>query len=76
MVDADFFASAVDLSSGRTAGLDITQEAMNIEAGAKAVWQQRGLSADPNLWYDVAATANTVGSAAGTITLKMSYVKN
>lgn len=76
VVDADFFASAVDLSSGRVAPLDITHEAMNIDAGAKPVWQQRGLSSDPDLWYDVAATANTVGSAAGTITLKLTYVKN
>lgn len=39
----------------------------------QAVWEDLGLSEDPMLWYDVALTGNTVGTAAGTIALVMRY---
>lgn len=68
VVDADLFASAVDLSSahGRT---DYTYEATatNIDANDAMIWELLGLTADPNTEYDVCLTANTVGSGAGTI---------
>lgn len=37
------------------------------------VWEDLGLTSDPNLEYDVVITANTVGTAAGTLTLIMEY---
>lgn len=38
-----------------------------------AVWEDLGLTEDPHLEYDVVFTANTVGTAAGTLTLVMRY---
>lgn len=37
------------------------------------VWEDLGLTEDPNLWYDLVATGNTVGTAAGTIAIVMRY---
>lgn len=75
VVDADLFASAVDLSSGRTTDTDILNEALDIDKSEKQVWELLGLSADPGKEYEVCATANTVGSAAGTIVLKGAIAK-
>lgn len=76
LVDVDFFASAVDLSSARVAPLDIVTEAQDIDKAEKAIWEILGLSADPQKYYDVCALANTVGSAAGTIVLKGTVLSN
>lgn len=74
VVDVDYFASAVSVVSARGAWTEISLEATsaggdvaNVE---KAIWEVRALSADPMRWYDVVGTANVVGSAAGTISLK------
>lgn len=75
VVDADLFASAVDLSSGRTTDTDILNEALDIDKSEKQIWELLGLSADPGKEYEVCATANTVGSAAGTIVLKGTIAK-
>jgi hypothetical protein len=39
------------------------------------VWQDAGLSDDPNLWYDIVVVATTAGAAAGAISWNMEYVK-
>lgn len=67
VVDADAFASAVDMSSARVAPLDIVNEALNIDKAEKRLWEILGLSRDPGIEYDLAFTANTAGTAAGTI---------
>ena len=74
VVDADLFASAVDLSSA-LAFTDITYEATaaNISQVEKRLWELLGLIADPMIEYDVCALANTVGSAAGTISVRARY---
>lgn len=74
VVDADLFASAVDLSSA-VAGTDVTFEATatNISQIEKRLWELLGLSSDPGYDYDVVLTANTVGSAAGTISLRVRF---
>lgn len=74
-VSASLFASAVDLSSARAqTPTDITTEALNIDALGKRIWEQLSLTSDPDRWYDLVATAATVGSGAGTITLQLEYV--
>ena len=52
-------------------------------AGARAaskigqqVWQDAGLSADPNLWYDLVVVAATAGAAAGNISWNIEYIKS
>ena len=73
VVDADAYASAVDLSSAITTGTNIQFEARNIDKIEKRVWEDAGLSADSYREYDICLTANTVGSAAGTISMLLEY---
>lgn len=78
VVDADLFASAVDLSSALSY-TDVTWEA-NVANGKanveKRLWELAPgpLTADPQISYDIALTGNTVGTAAGTITMRVRYV--
>jgi hypothetical protein len=76
VVDADFFGSAVNLSSGALAKTDITYESAVVDAAnhGKMLWEQLGLSADPRVMYDVTATLTAAADAAGTITLRVNYV--
>jgi hypothetical protein len=78
VVDADLFASAVDLSSALSY-TDVTWEA-NVANGKanveKRLWELAPgpLTADPQTMYDIALTGNTVGTAAGTITMRVRWV--
>jgi hypothetical protein len=77
VIDADAFASAVDLSTASTgAGTDVTFEAVatDIDKIKSKVWQRAGLTTDPNKWMDLVLTANTVGTADGTISVKIRFV--
>lgn len=69
------FASAVDLSTahGATGALDVTHEATatDIDKIKYPLWQLCGLTSDPNCLLDIVATANTAGSAAGTISVRV-----
>lgn len=71
VVDADFFASAVDMNTANRA-LDITRESgvITVANMEKSVWELLGLSADPQIEYDVAATlvAATAATGAGCLT--------
>lgn len=73
VVDADFFASAVVLNGGALANTNITHESgvVDLPNYGKRLWEQLGLSADPGLWYDVAATLTGIADAGGTITLRV-----
>jgi hypothetical protein len=76
VVDADFFASAVAVSSANkaTGGSNIAYEAdstaMNIDKVEKRIWEVLGLTIDPVLEYDVAGTVTTALGAAGTVSLR------
>lgn len=75
VVDADAYGSAIDMSSARTtAFFDGAYEAADIANIEKEVWQNAGLSSDPSVLYDVCLTANTVGTAAGTISAIVTYI--
>jgi hypothetical protein len=73
VVDADFFASAQSLSGGALANTNITHESGVIDAAnyGKRLWEQLGLSSDPQIYYDVVATLTAAADAAGTITLRL-----
>lgn len=73
-VDEDVFATSVDLSSARVAPTDILFEALNIDKIEKRLWEMLGLSSDPNKYYDVTMTGATVGTGAGTISLRVKAV--
>jgi hypothetical protein len=67
-VDVDLFATDLSMTAARTTSpIDALFEALNIDQAEKRIWEQLGLSADPNKYYDLAFTADTVGTAAGTI---------
>lgn len=79
VVDADFFASAVDMHSGALNGTDLTFEAAAagglIANAEKRIWEALGLSADPFKEYDVTVTLATADAdGTGTALLRMSYV--
>lgn len=71
VVDADVFATTLDLSSAHATPLDIAFEAYDFANCEKKLWEQLGLSADSFLQYDLTMTGTTVGTAAGTITVKV-----
>lgn len=74
VVDADLFADGLDLSAGNTVPVDITFAARDIADIEKRLWELLGLSADPHKEYDICLTADTVGTGAGTISLRVEYV--
>lgn len=76
VVDADLFATDVSLASARVVPTDLLFEVLDINKIEKPLWEMLGLSSDPKIEYDIALTADTVGTAAGTITMRMRYVAN
>jgi hypothetical protein len=70
VVDADFFATDVDISSA-IAFTEVLLEATatDIAKCEMPLWQLLGLSSDPGIYYDIAVTVNDV-TAAGTISMK------
>lgn len=75
-LDADCYATNVTMVSARaTSGpTDLRFEQMDIANIEKRVFEDGGLTADSNRWYDLCLTADTVGSGAGTISIRVRYV--
>jgi hypothetical protein len=77
VVDADLFASALALTGGPFQNSDQTWESGEYtyaESGLP-LWEVLGLSADPNLLYDICAEVSTTGNGMGTtMVLKVRYV--
>lgn len=76
VVDAGFFASAVNANTAAVAETMVSHESgvYNIDDIEKPLWQALGLSADSNRDYDVVVTSAGDIDAAGTITLVVDYV--
>jgi len=76
VVDADFFASALDINAAALNGVDITHESgvFGLEDAEKPLWSALGLSSDPALIYDVVCTTTEAAGTGGTVTLKCKYV--
>lgn len=76
VVDADFFASAINANSAAVAETMVSHESgfYNLDDIEKPLWEALGLSADPGRFYDVVVTSNGDIDAAGTITLVVDYV--
>lgn len=70
VVDADFFASAVDMNVANRA-LDITRESgvITVANMEKRVWELLGLTTDPQIDYDVTFTLVAAAAAAGSACL-------
>jgi len=77
VVDANAYSDAVTLVSASLTGVQHLFEGgspKGVEDIEQAVWQDAGLTADPNAWYDIALAGITVGSGAGTVSLRCRYV--
>jgi hypothetical protein len=79
VVDADFFASALDPGGGAIAPTDVTHESADAAAnlitrGAQPLWQALGLSADPHKEYDVTGTISEAGADAFSMLCKAQHV--
>lgn len=75
VVDKDCLVDGRDNSSARTTPL--VSYDTTVEGFGKKLWQIAGLTAQPNYpTFAVVITANTVGSAAGTIGGFIDYVEN
>ena len=76
VVDVDAYGSAIDMSSARTtAFFEACCEARDINKINQKVYQDAGLSTDPGVWYWLSFTANTIGSAAGDISIIVQYAE-
>jgi hypothetical protein len=77
VVDVDFWVSAVALNAGPYNKVEVIQEAGaaggDITKFMQPIWQILGLTADPNIVYDVVATLTGAADAGGTLILEMQY---
>ncbi len=73
-VDADEFASDLNLSSA-VAWTNVLEEAAatDISKIGQPLWQRLGETSDPGKPYDLVATGDTAGDAAGTISVRVRY---
>ena len=70
------YTSALAPTAANQAGQEVSFGANRLGSKiGQQVWQDAGLTADPNLWYDVVVVAGTAGAAAGNISWNMEYVK-
>lgn len=72
VIDVDALINTTDLSSaGSVDGLG----SIDIANLGQEVWELAGLTEDPSKLVDLVLTGNTVGTAAGTITARVSYTR-
>jgi hypothetical protein len=77
VVDADFFASAVDCSSAVALTEILTESTVNtIAKQAQPLWEALGLSADPQIMYDIVCTSTNTITAGAALLLKVKYTVN
>lgn len=77
VVDADFFASAVDMKAAALSSVDITHESgvFSLTNAGKMLWEALGLSVDPCIAYDIVGTTTEAFQAAGVVVLKVKFVE-
>lgn len=77
VVDADFFASALDCNAAAVPPTHVEHESgvYGIEDIEKPLWEALGLSADPQKEYDVVITSVGAIDQAGTMSVKLRYAQ-
>nr|ACF98013.1 putative MFS family major facilitator transporter [uncultured bacterium 878] len=70
VVAQSLFASAQSIASANATGINARFEADDIANVEKRIWELLGLTADPNLEYDVGLTLTAGISASGTLALQ------
>lgn len=72
--DADAYASAYEAGTASTAGVELLNEARDINNMGERVWQDAGDSSDPGGHYDLACTVVTSTTpAAGDLSYRILY---
>jgi len=76
-IDIDVFLGTTDINAGNARGSPVDAlGAVNLSDAQKRIYELAGDTiSDKKIGYDIAVTANTIGSAAGTITLIMWFVQ-
>lgn len=73
--DVDAYASAYESGTVSTAGVELLNEARDINNMGERIWQDAGDSTDPGGHYDIAATVVTSSTpAAGDLSWRILYV--
>ena len=78
VININCFADAVSLVSGSVTGTRDLYEAgsdVGVEDIEQRVWEMAGLTEDPGKFVDVCYTGVSVGSGAGTLSVKIQYVE-
>jgi len=77
VVDADFFASAVDVNAAVTTPTEVQHESgvYGVEDVEKPLWEALGLSADSMRDYFVVITSTEALGTASTMSLRLTYTK-
>jgi hypothetical protein len=75
VVDADFFASAVDIKTAALVDSNITHESgtYDIDDSEKPLWSALGLTSDPMITYDVVGQLTEASLSGGTMVIKVRY---
>lgn len=76
VVDADVFASAASLATALV-NSDVTRESgvITTDEIEQPLWQQLGLTADPNVMYDVVVTLTAAAGSAGNVGAIVTYAQ-
>jgi hypothetical protein len=74
VVDKDILADGLDMSSARTIATDNNAGMTTLTLGERKTLATLSAQTDPDSAYDISLTANTVGSAAGTIRVTATFV--
>ena len=72
----DFFGSAIVLNAGAQDNTNVTYESgvVAVSNRAKRLWEQLGLTTDPNRFYDVGLKLTGAADGAGDVFLRAQYV--
>jgi hypothetical protein len=73
-VSESLFGDALDLSIGNTVPVEVTFDQVDLADIQKKLWELLALASDPHTEYDLALKGVTVGTGAGTISLRVEYV--
>lgn len=81
VIDKDMFADGLDLSSARARGSEVSGiSALSLANGTKRVYElanaaaSRSLSSGERTVYDLVLTANTVGTADGSVEVDVEFI--
>lgn len=74
-IDADRFASAIDVNQAAVNGTEVMSESgvLTADLVARPLWQAAGLTEDPGGNFDLLGTTPAGTTAAGTVTLVVTY---